>query len=166
MDFKDVNEQRFSCRKFRDEKVSHKTLLEIINDAILAPSAVNYQPVRFILVEDENLIEEIKNTTRFLWNAKSIIVVYYDDRISWKRHHDGMDFGIVDAALACQNIMLSVTNHDLGTTFVGSFHEDELKVILELNENEHIVSLFPIGFKDEEKEHGKRLTLEEVTTFR
>lgn len=165
MDFKDVNKKRFSCRSFLDNKVLTSTLLEIVDDAILAPSAVNYQPTRFIIVENEDLIEKFKEASKYIFNAKSLIVIYYDSDVSWKRGKDGKDYGIVDASLCAQNLMLSVTNHKLGTVFVGSFNEAMVKKILGLKDTDIVVGLFPIGYIKEEKEHGPRYSIEDLCTI-
>lgn len=165
MDFNEVNKKRFSCRSFLDKKVLTSTLCEIVGDAILAPSAVNYQPTRFIIVENEDLIEKFKEASKYIFNAKSLIVLYYDSNVSWKRGRDGKDYGIVDASLCAQNLMLSVTNHKLGTVFVGSFNEGLVKNILGLGETDCVVGIFPIGYIKEGKEHGSRYSIDDLCTI-
>lgn len=44
MEFLELAQKRFSCRKFTEEKVEDEKLDKIIKAAILAPTAVNKQP--------------------------------------------------------------------------------------------------------------------------
>ena len=53
MDFLELCKERFSVRKYTD-KVVEKRELEYIEEAVrLAPSAVNKQPYRFLIVQSE-----------------------------------------------------------------------------------------------------------------
>ena len=51
MNFKDLVTQRFSARKYTNENVSQKELDYILECARLAPSAVNKQPWKFVVVK-------------------------------------------------------------------------------------------------------------------
>lgn len=53
MNFKDLVTQRFSARKYTNETVSQKELDYILECARLAPSAVNKQPWKFVVVKSE-----------------------------------------------------------------------------------------------------------------
>ena len=58
MEFDQVISSRYSVRSFTGQKVNRNTILEILEAAHLAPSAVNFQPWHFIVVtEPENLID-------------------------------------------------------------------------------------------------------------
>lgn len=57
--FFDLVAQRYSVRTFSQEPVEKDKILQILEAARLAPSAVNYQPWRFIVATDEDLKAEI-----------------------------------------------------------------------------------------------------------
>jgi nitroreductase len=48
---------------------------------------------------------------------------------------------------AAQNVYLQVESLDLGTVFIGAFHEDEVKAILQMSEEEIPLGLMPVGRK-------------------
>ena len=53
MSFLELTEKRFSARKYTDEPVSEADLNYVLECVRLAPSAVNRQPWRFVVVESE-----------------------------------------------------------------------------------------------------------------
>jgi len=69
---------RRSIRRFRDEEVPLKRVIEAINVARYAPSAKNSQPWRFIVVKDPQLLRrlsELSTGARPLANASLAVVV-------------------------------------------------------------------------------------------
>lgn len=55
VDFKALQERRFSCRKFNSEKIDDKTINEILFDASLTPSSFGIEPWQFyVLSKDED----------------------------------------------------------------------------------------------------------------
>jgi nitroreductase len=48
---------------------------------------------------------------------------------------------------AAQNVYLQAESLDLGTVFIGAFHEDEVKAILQMSEEETPLGLMPVGRK-------------------
>lgn len=55
----DAITRRYSCRAFTDEPVPPQTLRAIAEAGVRAPSAVNRQPWRLIVVSDEQLVSEL-----------------------------------------------------------------------------------------------------------
>ena len=56
MDYFDVINKRFSCRGFLPKKITKEELNKVLNAGILAPTAVNFQPERIIVVENEEIL--------------------------------------------------------------------------------------------------------------
>ena len=61
MEFSKVMEERRSVRHYNDKKLDRKTIVDILNYGIMAPSAHNRQPWHFIVVEDQAKKENIAN---------------------------------------------------------------------------------------------------------
>jgi len=55
----DVIAQRFACRKYADRPVDRDTLQTIAEAGLHAPSAVNRQPWRLIVLAGKDLVDEI-----------------------------------------------------------------------------------------------------------
>lgn len=65
-DFADVTFGRKSVRLYDETyKISHEEMLEMIQEATTAPSSVNMQPWRFIVVESEEAKAKLKPLIRF-----------------------------------------------------------------------------------------------------
>ncbi|WP_034551966.1 nitroreductase family protein [Carnobacterium funditum] len=65
-DFSDIIFERKSVRLYnKDTKISHEEMLEMIQEATTAPSSVNMQPWRFVIVESEEEKKKLKPLIRF-----------------------------------------------------------------------------------------------------
>lgn len=164
--FFDTINERFSCRDFKDEKITEDELNYLLKSAQLAPTAVNYQPQRIMVIENLNVIEKLKNATRFLFNAKTIIVVMYDKNVSWHRRNDNKDHGDIDASIVATHIMLAATSINLGTCFVCSFKENMIKEILGLPDNYVVTCLLPVGYPKEVLKHNTRNDINSFVTYK
>ncbi len=154
--FFEVINERFSCREFRDERITTEEVEAILEAARLAPTAVNFQPQRIFVVENEALLEKLKEATRFTFDAKTIFVVCYDEEVSYKRRYDNKEFGDIDATIVATHMMLAAQALGLGSCFVASMKEDILKAILSIPSNYHVTCLLPVGYPKEIKDHNER----------
>ncbi len=162
----DCLEERYSCRSFTAEKIKTEELRQILNAARLAPTAANNQPERIIVVENNILLEKLNEATRYTFDAKTILVICYDEKESWKRRNDMADYGIVDATLAASNMVLMATTLGIGSCYVASFDEEKVKFILSLPKEYHVALLIPIGYPKEVKAHNTRLDIEDIVEYR
>lgn len=169
MNFADVIKERYSLRKFADKKVEREVLNSILNDVKTAPSAVNFQPQRILVVESDEGKEKIKNCTRYHFDAPMFLVLCYDKTVAWTRKQDNKNEGEIDAAIAGTYLMLSAVEHGLGTTWVGYFDYDAVCREFELDENIIPIAIFPLGYAAEDAEpapkHFERLELSETVFY-
>ena len=164
--YNDTIMERFSCRSFLPQKITQNELQEVLKARILAPTAVNFQPERIIVVENEALLEKMKEATRFTFDAKTILVVCYDKNVSWHRKSDGKDHGDIDATIVATQMMLEATTLGLGTCFVCSFKEEILRNILDIPENYGVTCMLPIGYPKEVLPHGPRIDIEDIVIYK
>lgn len=129
--------QRRSVRNYSDKEVPGEIIREIIRAGTYAPSAVNKQPWRFVVVKNRQLIDEYddrarkaflaefkdtknpdliryvqhlsKPTTRILYRAPVFILVFASP--------DVIDEN--DCALAAENMMLAAHSLGLGSCWIG-----------------------------------------------
>ncbi len=73
----------------------------------------------------------------------AITAVY--QRTMKKYGERGVQYAQVEAGAAAQNVYLQATALNLGTVFVGAFHDDEVAKVLQLSSNEKPVALLPVG---------------------
>ena len=168
MEFLELANKRYSCRNFLNKEVEKEKIDNILEAARLAPTAVNFQPQRILVLKDKNTIEKLKEATPYTFDAPLIFAVCYDKEVSWKRKYDGNDEGIVDASIITTHMMLEATDLDVGTTWVGYFNPEKVREVLDIPQNYEIVSLLPTGYPAEDAKpssnHEKRESLD-TTVF-
>lgn len=169
MDFLELAKKRYSVRQFSDRKVEKEKLNLILEAARLAPTACNFQPQRLLVIESEESLNKLKDCTPYHFNTPLTILVCYDNKVSWKRKYDNAESGEVDASIVTTQMMLEITNLGLGSTWVGSFDPEKIKLAFNLPKNFIPVSLLPIGYESEDSEpnpnHEKRFDKEKIVFY-
>lgn len=138
----DVILRRASVRNFqRNKKISEEILKEILLAGVTAPSAGNIQPRTFIIVKDENVKErlyELCEDQAFMKDAPVWIVVCVDLHRHLKAakltgveyDYTGVlpyTFGVLDAALSLENMVMAAEASGLGSVIVGSLLSTQKK---------------------------------------
>jgi len=132
---------RRSVRAYQSTPVPKEKLLQVLEAGRLAPSASNIQPWHFIVVTDAEKRERLAQGmfSKFLKEAPVVIVGCGDQRASPK-------WFMVDVAIAMQNMVLTATSMGLGTCWVGSFEENQVRQLLKIPENYRVVALLALGY--------------------
>jgi nitroreductase len=170
MELDNVIQQRKSVRKYTGDPVSKEIIESLLESARLAPSAVNYQPWKFIICTSEESKRIVRESYPREWfnGAPLYIVACGNHNISWKRA-DGKDHCDIDVAIAVQHIVLKVHEMGLGTCWVCNFDVQKLKNDLKLEDQWEPVAILPIGYPKESVGtalyDGKRKSLEEITVW-
>ncbi len=165
-EFDNVVNERFSCRSFKPERITTEELNYVLEVGRLAPTAKNKQPERIIVVENECLLERLKEATPCTFDAKTVLIVCYDKNECWIRSTDAKYHGEIDATIVATHLMLAATAINLGTTFVCAFNNEILKNVLDLPTNIEPVCMLPIGYPKEIKAHNTRLDLEDIVIYK
>ena len=168
---------RRSIRKYKNEKVSHEVLEEVIALASYAPSWKNSQITRYIAVESPELMDKIAGEAVIEHNAGIIkgapmllVVTGIQKRSGYER--DGSfttskedRWQNFDCGIATQTLCLAAHEKGLGTVIMGIFDEAKIKEILPIPENQEVMALVAIGYPDEEPQAPKRKTVEDLLTY-
>lgn len=74
---KEIIQNRFSCRKFKNEKIPDKKIKEIIDLIRLTPSSFGLEPWKFVVVDNKNLNElsQICNNQKHVKNCSHAVVI-------------------------------------------------------------------------------------------
>ena len=156
MDFLNLAHERYSCRRFSDTPIEQEKIDKIIEAAVAAPTAVNYQPFKIWIIQKAEDIEKVAQTTPYTFQAPMIFAVGGKVDEAWVRKYDEKNFVDVDASVVATHMMLEIHDLGLGTTWVGSFDEDKLKEYFPVMNGYNIVALFPTGYPAENA-HPSRL---------
>lgn len=169
MNFLDLAKARYSVRKFSDKKVETDKLNLILEAARVAPTAVNYQPQRILVMNNEESLAQLKLCTPYHFNAPLVFLICYDSNVSWINSHTKEDSGRMDATIVTTHMMFEATELGLGSTFVADFNESTLRKMFQLPEYLVPVALLPVGYPSESsvphKLHGMRKDINETVFY-
>lgn len=164
--------ERKSVRSFSKKKIDKETIIQLLNAARIAPSAVNYQPWRFFVCMSADIKQKIIESYPRKWFEKAplYIVACADKTQSWKRPTDNKDHGDIDVAIAVTHIMLKATELGLGTCWVCNFDSNILKEALNLDKVLEPIAIIPIGYPSlevppEQEQPKKRKSIDEFTEW-
>jgi nitroreductase len=143
---------RRSIRSYQTKPVEEEKLTKILEAARLAPSAVNLQPINYVVVKDKAAKQLLSQAYSRPWftQAPVIIVACATPEKAWKRS-DGEEFWKIDAAISLQTLVLAATAEGLGTCWIGAFDEKKAKEALNVPKNVRIVAMTPLGYSAETK---------------
>lgn len=113
-----------------------------------ASSACNIQPWDYVIIDNKEIIDRIKKSIEKYgnYNTPLIMVITGNNKnIPWK------DNGIIDCALAMENIMIAAPTIGLGTVCIGGFNRQIIKEILEIPEDIEAIGMLYIGYPNEYK---------------
>lgn len=152
---------RRATRRFSSGPVAATTLDEILDLARRAPSSMNAQPWRFVIVREPAVkagLAAIKNRycppekreypADFLREAPVIVAVCVETQRSWGRE-------IENGVLAAGYLMLAATARGLGSVYMTAYQAGEPRVAAEIRRELHLadgvepIALIPLGYANE-----------------
>ncbi|AJA48814.1 nitroreductase family protein [Clostridium pasteurianum DSM 525 = ATCC 6013] len=99
MEFDKLIHHRYSMRKFNNQEVEQEKINAILEAGKAAPTAVNYQPQRTLVLNTKDCLEKIKDCTPYHFNAPLALIVCYDNTSSLKRPVDNKETGEIDVSV-------------------------------------------------------------------
>lgn len=161
---------RRSVRKWLPTPVPDELVEQILDAGRWAPSAGNFQPWAFIVIQDpatkervQKVAEDSKNLSR-IWapyfregGSRGYIVDLRNVPLSIaifanQRHappHTGGEFGhIIGGSLAAMNMWLAAHELGLGACYWSHMMQDHIKVILGVPHHWDFIGLLGIGYTD------------------
>ena len=168
MNFLDLVTNQYSVRDFSSKPIEKEKIEYVLEAARLAPSAVNYQPLYFIVIQEEKGKEYLHTCYNREWfkTAPLYILICGNHDQSWKRK-DGKDFCDIDAAIAIEHIYLAAAEQGLGSCWVCNFDAEKCSELVELPAHVEPIAILPLGYENENAEKGlkKRKELQEIVRW-
>lgn len=144
---------RRSIRKYDSRAVSEKTVEELLNAAMHAPSGGDKQPWHFVVITDRIIIDEIPKFHHYcgmLKEAQLAILVCGDLRASLMNN---VGYLIQDCSAATQNLLLAAHAKGLGAVWLGVYPRPErisgMKNLLGIPDHIIPLALISIGYPAE-----------------
>ena len=163
MDLYEAIKSRYSVRSYLNKPVEQEKLDRILDAARLAPSGSNRQPWKFVVVRDaetrKKLVPACSNQ-EFVGQAPVVIagVGLMPDCIM----SCGVPGDPVDVAIALEHVALAATAEGLGTCWIGSFHQDQIRALLGVPANAKVIEVMTLGYPADHPRPKTRKPMKEL----
>ena len=156
-------QERRSIRKFQDDQVRADQIETILDAGRWAPSGLNNQPWRFMVLytgdNRQNILADCTKYGRIVENAKALVIVFLDKQNIYDYTKDCQGVG------ACvQNMLLAAHSLGLGGVWLGEILNRDSEVMQGLNldqEKYQLMAVVALGYPAE-KGHSDRRQLKEL----
>jgi len=147
--------KRRSIRKFKNDKpVTKEQLKQLLEAAMLAPSACNSRPWEFIAVTKREVLNEIAKVHPFATMCETATAAIIVVAIPQTGRPEG--YFPQDCAAATQNILLEAVSMGLGTCWCGVYPKEErllsIRKLFSISEPKIPFGIIAIGTPDESPE--------------
>ncbi|OYD17291.1 nitroreductase [candidate division WOR-3 bacterium JGI_Cruoil_03_51_56] len=168
MEFYEVIRKRLSIRAYKPEPIPEDVLSRILEAGRLAPSAKNLQPRKFIVIKDASvrkLLVLACNGQEFIGQAPIVICACALEDKAWGTMGGYWKSDAVDVTIALEHMVLAAAAEGLGTCWIGSFTEAEVKKVLGIPGNVKPIALTPLGYPACESEPKPRKPISEIVCY-
>ncbi|WP_328591214.1 nitroreductase family protein [Methanolobus halotolerans] len=134
----------------------------IVNAARWAPSGLNNQPWKFIVIQNRDTMEKMEDCTHYakvIRSAPLLIAVFLDQETMYNRTKDIQAIGA-----AIQNMLLSCCDLGLGAVWLGEIlnSKEKVNLILSCPGSMELMAVIAIGHPAQEASGTSRKGLKEV----
>ena len=148
---------RKSCKSYQDKHVSKELLDEIVAAGLNAPSGMNKQTPRFVVVSDDQVVKQLSDMNAAVagmpidpfYGAKDVIIVLAKKEATY----------LYDGSLAMGNLMNAAWSMGIGSRWIHRakevFESDEGKKLLKawgIEDEVEGIGFCILGYAKEEKE--------------
>ncbi|MFV0636781.1 nitroreductase family protein [Mitsuokella sp. WILCCON 0060] len=181
-DFMALSKQRHTVRKYSQKPVEQEKVKKILEAGRWAPTAVNAQPQRILVLNTPEELQKVKDFCTFGWKKKYVdlaeesdtvdhkhIVIYYgaplvlmvcyDKKACWKHPESGTESGQTDAVIVATHIMLEAVSLGLGTAWISYFDEQKARKSLHLPDDWQPVCMLYIGYPADDYQPNQKLSI-------
>ncbi len=143
---------RRTIRKYGRKDVPEEVLLKCVDAARLSPSGANRQPLKYIIVNDQNLLKDVFSTLSWAGYLpdyepseeempRAYIVILLDKSLRKNPGHD--------AGIAAMSVSIVAYDEGLGSCILGSVDREKLRKILNVPDGFDIVLVVALGYPAE-----------------
>lgn len=148
MKFLELAKQRYSVRAYQDRKVEPEKLEKILEAAHVAPTAANRQPVRLLVVQEEEGLLKVAKAAN-IYQAPLAVIVCADHEKAWVRSYDNKNTCDIDATILTDHMMLEVEELGLGSVWICHFKPDVLREEFRIPDNLEPINILAVGYSSE-----------------
>lgn len=177
MELDQVIKNRRSIRRYKNEPIAKEVIETIIQAGIEAESWKNSQTARYHIITSDDVLTSFKAECLPAFNQENckdapvlIVTTFIKNRSGFERDGSPTNelangWGCYDLGLHNQNMILKATELGLSTLVMGIRDENKIRTLLNIPEQETIVSVIALGIGDITVERPKRKAVADITTF-
>ncbi len=166
MELIEVIKKRRSIRAYEETPVEKEKLLQVLEAGRLAPSSLNEQEWKLVVVQSREIIEKLYHACleeAYVKEAPVIIAACgtkpdYAMRCGQRAYP-------IDVSIAVTHMILRAADLGLGTCWLGSFYEDKVKRALGIPEQIRVVAVVTLGYPRFYPQPKGRKPLEDLVCF-
>lgn len=177
MNLKEILENRVSVRHYLDKEISKEDVVDIVEKATLTESWKNSQTARYHIIMDRDKINEFRakclpefNANNCLNASALIITSFIKNRSGFERDGSpsnelGNGWGIYDAGLHNQTLILAAAEKNISSLVMGLRDENAIREMLNIEEDETIISVISLGYAEKKSPRPKRKDASDIVKF-
>ncbi len=154
--FEAIAESHSYRGSFTGKKPTRDELKKIVEAGLAAPSGKNGQTTRFVIIDDEKLISELKRMhpgSKAMQEAAAYIACVISREP--EAVYEGFSFEVEDCAAAVENILLAVTALGYATVWVDGWlrveqRAEKIGKLVGVPDDKIIRVILPVGEPDRE----------------
>jgi nitroreductase len=138
-----------AVRSYRSDPVPPETVRRIIEAAWLTASSRNAQPLRHIVVDDRDTIQQLASVARtgpYIAGAPLAVVVAMEDT----------PYAESDAGRAVQSMVLTAWSEGVGSNWVGFYGLDQVNQLLDIPDELKVLAIVPFGYPAQPAGRGRK----------
>ncbi len=167
MDIFDAILNRRSIRKYyKDHPLEFDKIIAVMEAGAHAPNAGGLQAWKFVVVLEDDIIEEIASYCGgqdWIHTAPCVVALCSDLKTNKDYYGDSGDmYAFQNTASAAENMMLTAYGLGLGSCWVGAFDREQITEILKVPDRYRIEVLITIGYPDE---HPLQKEINDLSSF-
>ncbi len=166
MNIMEAIESRRSIRIFLGREIEKEKLDKVAEAFRLAPSARNLQNWKLLIIQDPHKRELVRRAAlgepAMLAEAPVILAAIGSSQGVMTNGHR---VDSIDLSIAMSFCVLEAWEQGLGTCWMASYREEDLRKALDLGEDESIAVITPLGYPAEAPDARPRKRADEVVKY-
>jgi len=191
-EFTDLMHRRHTVRSYAPMPVEPEKLTAVLEAGRWAPTAINAQPQRILVLDAPENLAKVREFCTFGWRreyvdltaecdtpehdriviyygAPVVLLVCYDSDACWVHPESGASSGPTDATVVATHMMLEATAQGLGSAWISYFDKGKARELLDVPEKWEICNMLYLGYPAAEERpacnSGQRKPLAETCFF-
>ena len=169
MDFNQLAQARYSCKKYSGRQVEKEKLDLILEAGRLAPTAKNLQEQHIYVLQSEEALAKLDKITPCRYGAPTCLVVAFDSKNVCTYPGGKRDSGVEDATIVATHMLLAAASLGVDSCWVNFLDPEKLSAELGLPEQEEVLMVMDLGYAAEGAgplpNHASRKPLSETVSY-